>query len=145
MARLARYDPSSVIGVWGATPILEGAAAGTFVTLERIERTWSLRKGVDGEGARVRTNNFAGAVRFTLRNGSRINTFLSAQLQADELTGVIHPPLLFKDFSGLTIWASPLSWLDGWTRDSFGTSEENREWTIICDPLIPFPGGSPSV
>ncbi len=143
--RLARYDPRAVIASFGATPILEGAAAGTFITLERVKRTWDHRKGVDGEGARVRTNNFAGLVRFSLRAGALTNNALAAQLQTDELTGLIVAPFFLLDYSGTTIWSSPVSWLEGWPREAFGENEEIREWALTCDPLVPFPGGSQSI
>ena len=140
--RLAQYDPAKVAATWGAIPLLEGIASGTFITLERSERTWALDVGSDGEAARRRTNNFTGIVRFTLRNGSLTNNILTSALQADEITGTVVSPFLMSDFSGTTTWASPLAFLDGWPQESFGTDESNRTWSLVCVPLIPLPGGS---
>lgn len=140
--RLAQYNPSRVKATWGVIPLLEGIAPGTFITLDRIERTWKLPVGADGETCRVRTNNFTGAVKFTLRNGSATNTALTVALQTDEITGLIVSPFLLGDFSGFSTWASPLAFLEGWPPESFGAGENNRTWTLLCSPLIPLPGGS---
>ena len=75
-ARLGRYDPRSVKATWGVITLLNGVADGTFITLDRRARTWTLPVGVDGEAARVRTNDFTGIVTFTLRNGSLTSTAL---------------------------------------------------------------------
>lgn len=150
--RLAQYNPSRVVASWGvpglpfgSIPLLEGAASGTFVNLERTSRTWSLKVGGDGETTRTRTNDFSGIVRFTLRNGSRTSNLLTAALQSDEITGVVVGAFLMTDYSGTTLWASPLAFLEGWPPESFGDTEENRTWTLICSPLIPLPGGSRSL
>lgn len=144
-ARLGNYDPKSVKATWGVTPLLRGVAEGTFITLDRRERTWTMPVGVDGEPARVRTNNFTGVVTFTLRNGSPTSTALTAQLQVDELTGVVVAPFFLTDFSGFTIWSSPLAFLEGWPTEAFGSGENSRTWTLLCSPLIPLPGGSKSL
>ncbi len=142
MGKLAEYNPSDVRIIWGPTQLNVGIPQGTFVTLSRTERTWTHLKGGDGEAARSRTNNFAGRVDFILRKGSATNTALSLQLQADELTGVIVLPFSLLDFNALTVWASPSAYLEGWPDDVYSTDETNRNWSLICDPMIPFPGGS---
>ena len=139
---LRQYDPKKVIITWNAIPLHIGIIAGTFLTLERDVATWSSKVGIDGELGRVRTNNFRGFARFTLRNGSPTNTALSGLLQADEFTGVVVGPMLIVDFSGFTLYASPIAYLEGWPIDKFGIAEGTREWTLICNPLIPFPAGS---
>lgn len=144
-ARLAQYDPTRVKATWGGIPLLEGIAKGTFITLERRSPTWKLPVGTDGETARIRTNDFTGVVKFTLRNGSRTNTGLAAALQADEITGITVSPFGLGDFAGATLWASPLAFLEGWPKESFGDTEETRQWSLLCSPLIPLPGGSQSL
>ena len=110
-ARLGRYDPKSVIATWGVIPLLSGRAPSQFITMERRTRTWALPVGVDGEAARVRTNDFTGIVNITLRNGSLTNTALTVALQIDEITGLAPTPFFMTDFSGLTVWSSPLAFL----------------------------------
>ena len=142
MAALVEYDPRAVVMTWGPTLLTRGIPQGNFVTIERNSVTWELRRGGDGEVARVRTNDFSGRISFTLRRGSQTNTALAAQLQVDEITGLIILPFLLKDLSGVTLWASPIAFLEGFPIDSYGGDEGTREWTLLCDPLIPFPGGS---
>jgi hypothetical protein len=141
VGKLRDYDPRSIMIRWGGTNLNQGIASGTFITVARNGPTWRHLKGSDGEAARSRTNDFGGRVDFTLSKQSLTNTLLSAQLQADEITGLIVFPFGLVDINGLTVWSSPLAYLEGWPEDSYGTEEINRNWSLICDPLIPFPGG----
>ncbi len=143
--RLGNYDSSQVKAAWGVIPLLAGRSAGNFITLERRVRTWTMPVGIDGEAARTRTNDFTGVAKITLRNGSLTNTALTAALQIDELTGVVVSPFFMTDFSGLTVWSSPLAFLEGWPVETFGSGENTRTWTLLCSPLIPLPGGSKSL
>lgn len=142
---LTYYDPSKVKFNWGLIPLHEGIAKGTFVTQQRDTRTWRIEKGCDGDYTRVRTNDFLGTVKFTIRGGSRINLLLHIAQQVDELTGLGISPYGFGDFSGSTSWASPIAYLDGPPVDAFGDRETNRVWTLICCPIIPLSigGGKP--
>ena len=55
------YDPAQV-DVIVAGILIEGYAAGTFVTVSRNSDTWKLKKGADGEGARAKSNDKSGLV-----------------------------------------------------------------------------------
>ena len=144
--RLAEYDPTTVIFTWGGVPLNLGASGGNFIRLERTSQMWSMPVGIDGEVTRVRSNDFSGFVTFRMRQAAFNATALSTLLTVNEFTGLytVLPglPFFLTDVpSGLTLWTSPLAFLEGWPVDEYGTSENDREWVLLCPQLIPFPGG----
>lgn len=139
--RLRRYDPREVHLIWGGFPVHPGAVNGTFITVEHVEPRWKLVKGTDGEGARVRTNNFSGRVQLTIRSGSKVNDALSLSSAADDLTGLIAVPLFLNDTNGTSLYTSPLSFLESPANNSFGVEEGSVTWTFICNTLLSFTGG----
>lgn len=139
--RLRRYDPKEVHLIWGGIPVHNGAVNGTFITVEHNTPRWKLVKGTDGEGARVRTNDFSGKVELTIRSGSRVNDALSLSSAADDLTGLISVPLFLNDTNGSCLYTSPLSFLESPANNSFGVEEGSVTWTFICNTLLSFTGG----
>lgn len=145
MGRVGLWNASSVYATWGATPLLEGAAPNSFVRVFRNVPVWRQVKGADGEGARIRTNDFSGRVEFEVIATSTTNNLLTTQLQDDQITGVVRSPFGLFDFDGTTLWASPNAYLEGWPDEAIGSEVGRRRWAIICDPLIAGPGGSVQV
>lgn len=144
--RLAEYDPTTVIFTWGGIPLPLGASSGNFIRLERSEVMWRMPVGIDGEVTRVRSNNFSGVVTFRMRQAAVNATALSTLLTLNEFTGIYGAfaglPFLLTDVpSGATLWSSPVAFLEGWPVDEFGTTENDREWVLLCPQLIPFLGG----
>ncbi len=144
--RLAQYDPTTVIFTWGGVPLPLGASSGNFLRLERSSVMWRMPVGIDGEVTRVRSNDFSGIVTFRMRQAAFNATALSALLTLNEFTGLYTVfaglPFLLTDVpSGATLWTSPLAFLEGWPADEYGTSENDREWALLCPLLIPFLGG----
>ena len=151
---LAQYDPAQVVVSYGAPAaaaaalglnLAEGSVAGTFVEVRRVARSWKLLKGGDGESTRLRTNNFAGEVVLTLRQGARTNNVLAGLATADELSGLVVGPLTVRDFGGATLHFAPRAFLDGFPEDGFSVDEEARVWRFLCPELLVFPGGSGQV
>lgn len=144
--RLAQYDPTTVIFTWGGVPLPIGTSSGNFLRLERSVPMWQMIVGIDGEVTRVRSNDFSGIVTFRMRQAAFNATALSALLTLNEFTGLygVFAGLTFiltDAPSGTTLWTSPLAFLEGWPADEYGTSENDREWTLLCPQLIPFLGG----
>ena len=144
--RLAEYDPTTVIFTWGGVPLPLGASSGNFIRLERSVPMWSMPVGIDGEVTRVRQNDLSGIVTFRMRQAAFNATALSGLLTLNEFTGLYGAlpglPFFLTDIpSGATVWTSPVAYLEGWPADEFGTTENDREWTLLCPQLIPFPGG----
>ena len=51
---LKTYDPKTVMIAWDGIDLNKGIASGTFITIARNERAFSLNVGGDGGGTRVR-------------------------------------------------------------------------------------------
>lgn len=135
------YNPDEVILTFGPVP-LGGYGPGTFITVERDERSFTKMVGADGEVSRTRNKNQSGKVRFRVRQSSATNDILSGYLGADEAGGVGVFPLEVKDLSGTTLLTAANAWIDGVPTAEFGKEEAEREWVIECDKLVGLLGGN---
>jgi hypothetical protein len=142
---LKRYDPSEVVLVFGGMPIQNGYVKDTFITCERIERSFKMNVGIDGEVARRRMTDMSGRVTLRLRAGSSYNDVLSAAVVSDEVSGLIAVPLIVRDFSGRSICVAPFAFIEGHPEVSYSAGESQREWVILCNKLFMTSGGSDSV
>jgi hypothetical protein len=123
------FDPGKVI-VTFAGNLITGFAAGTFISAERAEDTFSAEAGASGEVARVRNRNKLGTVTLTLMQTSPSNDVLSAQAKRDELSGTGAGSLLVKDLGGTTLIASPSAWIKKPPAVEFAKELSNREWVL---------------
>lgn len=139
---LRRYDPSEVLMIWGGIPVTESIAKGTFITVSRNTRTWTLERGCDGEMVRVRTEDQSGLVRLTLMAGSRMNSVLSSVAGADEITGLFACPLFIRDFSGRSLHTSAFAYIEVVPDKVYSTVPVPVEWTFVCRRLISGIGAS---
>lgn len=139
--RLLKYDPAEVLVIWGALPVHEGIASGTFLTIEREKPSWRLIKGTDGEGTRVRTNDFSARVQLTVRAGSWVNDALSSSSAADDLSGTFSVPLTIRDANGRSLYVAPLAFLEQPADAQYADTESNVTWVFVCDSLLPYTGG----
>lgn len=129
---LKEYDPREVIITWDGVNLNRGIAEGTFITIARTKRTFSLNVGGDGGGTRTRDNDRSGVVEVTIRMGSVTNGELSDKVKDEEM-GTSHVgELMIKDFSGETLHTSPQAFLDGFPDDAFATEEGDRVWRLLC-------------
>lgn len=140
--QLRKYVPSAVHMIWGGIPIHLGAATGQFISISHTVPRYKLVKGTDGEGVRVRSNDFSARVSLTIRAGSGTNDVLSFASAADDLSGLLAVPLWINDGTGSSLYTSPLAFLEAPADVSFGTEEGNVIWDFLCDVLIGHTGGS---
>jgi len=139
--RLLKYNPREVKLIFGGLPVHIGAAAGTFITIERTKPSYKLLKGTDGEGTRIRTQDFSSTLRLTIRKGSGINDALSELSAADDLTGAVALPLYLTDWNGRSRYIAPIAFLEQPVDTEFSTEEGANTWTFLCDTWLPFTGG----
>lgn len=139
--RLVKYDPRKVKLVFGGIPVHRGIASGTFITIERMKPSWKLIKGTDGEGTRVRTQDFSARLQLTLRPGAGTNDALSAISAADDLAGVFALPLLLTDRNGRSNYVAPIAFLNAPADRQYGTEEGAITWVFTCNTWLPFTGG----
>lgn len=135
------YDPKQVSVIF-AGKIISGFADGTFVKAERNEQTWNLKVGVDGEGARAKSNNKSGKVEITLLQSSQSNDDLSALAALDELSNNGVGAVVVIDKSGRTVCAAATGWVQKPAPVEDGKEIQNRVWVIETDELDIFVGGN---
>ena len=135
------YDPKNVSVIYGGK-IITGFADGTFITAERNEQAYTLKVGVDGEGARARNNNKSGKVSIVLMQTSSSNDDLSGFALADELGNAGVAPLYIKDHNGTTLVTALSAWIQKMPNMEDGKEIQNRTWVIETDELNMFVGGN---
>jgi len=135
------YDPAEVIITVGGIP-LTGFADGTFLVVERDEDAFSKSTGADGNTARVKSNNHAGAATITLQQTSPSNDVLSGFAAADELSNRGVVPILIKDLNGASTFFSASAWVRKMPAAEFGKALSDREWVLDCAAIDLFVGGN---
>lgn len=137
------YDPASVVVTFGVLQ-LQGFAEDSIVEAERNTDTFTIKKGVDGEGTRTRNVDRSGRVTVRLMQSSESNLALSALMEADEISanGVGILPLLVKDNSGNSLVFAARAWIVKPPKTSYGPAPEAREWIFEADELRIFEGGN---
>lgn len=125
---LATVDPKRVI-VSIAGGLVTGFANGK-ITVQRdtpISRTF---RGVDGEVARLLTDNRIGTITIPLLRTSPSNISFSILANADELTGAVGFPVLIKDLDGTDLIVAAIAHIESFPRPRFGLGETVLEWTF---------------
>jgi hypothetical protein len=145
VSQLYPYDPARYTASFGEVDLTAGVASGTFFSLERTERSFSLASGAMGDATLLRNRNKTGMFKVTLQSGSPVNDLLSGILTEAELFGPTARPLLIKDLNGNTVVDAPACFIEGWPTLEAADEQSNREWTILCAELNVFAGGSVSV
>ena len=138
----AQFDPKLVILAVGGAPI-SGYADGTFVEVAFLEAQWATVTGADGLTQRTKSNNYSGTVTVTILSTAASNDVLSALWNVDRYSSAGAVPLLLKDVSGTTLWASPRAWIEQMPNQAFSKTAESRAWVIACSDLTGAAGGNP--
>ncbi len=134
MGALKEYDPKQVNITWDGIDLNKGIIAGTFITIARNTRTFSVNVGADGGGTRIRSNDKSAVITLSLRKGSETNSLLTDRLLDEELPNPVGhvAPMMIKDNTGNTLHEGAQTFLDGPPDDAFGNEEETVEWTFLC-------------
>lgn len=135
------YDPNQVTVTVGGK-IISGFAPDAMVTAARNVDTWGLTVGVDGTGARAKSNNLSGRFTITLLQTSASNDDLQAIYTADELSNKGPLPVYVRDAGGETVASCLTGWIVRPADISYGSSIANKEWVIETDALVIVSGGS---
>lgn len=135
------YDPKQISIIVGGK-ILSGFADGTFLKVERNEQAYTLKVGVDGEGARAKNNNKSGKFTFTLMQTSSSNDVLSAYASADELGNAGAVPVLVKDHNGTSVATAATAWVQKLPDLEDAKEITMRTWVLETDELLMSIGGN---
>ena len=135
------YSPKRVEVIFGGVP-LRGFSDSTFILVERTSEAFTTNVGADGEASRTHNADRTGKITVTLQQTSDSNDYLSALVNADEISLQGQLPILVKDTNGRTLAESPCAWIDKVANSEFSAEISDREWVISCSELIMFVGGN---
>jgi len=135
------FDPASVSLVVGGV-LLSGFADDAHITVQRDEDGYTKKVGISGEVARLKNLNRSGRITVRLMASSSSNDELSLLAALDEAQGVGAVPVLCRDRSGRSVFATSFAWVKkypaaGWTKDV-----PTWEWTLDTAALFLFVGGT---
>ena len=134
------YDPKNISLIIG-THIVDGFEDGTFVSIERNNDTWTLKKGASGESARAKSNDRSGRFTFTLMQTSLSNDFLSALAISDEKNNNGLVPVLVLENGGLTAAEATEAWVIKPSNVEYSKEIGSRAWVLETGELILNVGG----
>lgn len=135
------YDPKQFTMIVGGA-IMSGFADDDFVEVERDEDAFSKKVGVDGEVTRAKTNNKAGKITIRLMQSSSSNDELSAFALLDEASNKGVVPVLARDASGRSVFASDSGWVRKFPKATYKKGVNVMEWVIDTGSLDIFEGGN---
>ena len=135
------YDPKDVVVICGGI-VISGYADGSMVKLARDADAYAKFVGTDGETSRVRSRNKSGSLTITLAQTSPSNDALSVFAMLDETSNAGVFPVLVKDNSGRSVFASAAGWVKKLPDSEFGKEVASREWFIDLADLNMLVGGN---
>ncbi|MNS39532.1 hypothetical protein D3C72_718190 [compost metagenome] len=128
------YDPKAVTITVGGF-IMSGFAEDRMVNVARMNDTWTLKTGTDGEGTRSKSNDKSGEVTISLMETSESNAVLTAFAKADEYTNNGTFPLLVRDNNAESYYVATRAWVVKPPEADKGREAGVREWKIQTDHL----------
>lgn len=138
---LGEYDPGQVIFDFNGI-LIHGYASGSMIKAAQDEARWFKKIGGDGEGIRVKNRNNAGKVTFHLQQQSGANDLLMAMYVLDRRDGSGKGPVAIKDFSGHSLVAAEVAWIEKCPDLEFAKEASDREWVLDSASLDIFVGGN---
>lgn len=138
---MRELDPNAIMMILGGIPI-QGVSDGTFVKVSMTERAFSLHKGEQDDGTRIRNRKSHGSIEFTLGAQSPTNARLAALHASDLLRGDGVVPFLIRDLKGTSLFSGDEAFIEGmpdWERSGQHTPVT---WVVLVNKLKGFVGGS---
>ena len=135
------YDPKLGVLIVGGN-IIQGFAEDDMIEVSRDEDMWKKKVGTDGEVTRGKTNNKAGSIIIRLMQSSASNDVLSALALADEASNAGAVPVMFRDGSGRSLFATDFGWVKRFPKTAWKNDVSFWEWTIDTGVLNIFVGGN---
>lgn len=138
---LKTYDPKNITMIFAGI-IISGLAEDEFVNAARMEDSFTMFAGADGEVTRAASRNKTGEVTFTVQQSADCNALLSALHALDEASGNGIGALIIKDIGGTTLLTAEKAWIVKPPDVAFGREVATREWKLHCAELIMLVGGN---
>jgi len=135
------YVPSEV-SIDIAGHIVSGYSDGSFVEAEHTNDRITMKKGADGETARVISSDDSGMITIRLQQTSASNDVLSSLFEIDIISFDGSFPIGIRDNQGNTLVSCGAAWIKKMPNVTFSNDVEDREWVIDCGSLAIFAGGN---
>lgn len=132
----------------GGLPISSGKGDDTFLEIEQMEESYTVKTGIDGESTITENRNFTHTVSITLMQSSNENDKLSALFIAARKLGgggaaVI--PLIVRDKQGTSVLVTIEAVIAGLPKTTVGKEAGVRVWKIYAFNPEVFVGGNSDV
>lgn len=121
------FDPAKHIVTFKGY-VLTGFAAGTYVSVERHEDTYTYQYGAHGDMVRVRNRKRGGRATVNLMGISPSNDILSTILALDETTGLGYGAFQVIDLNSNTVVHATNAWIVRPANFTVADDHTDREW-----------------
>jgi hypothetical protein len=140
MSALVPYSADDVLADFGGFQ-LHGFEKGTFVNVKPNADVATLKKGSDGEGMLVVSNDSSATIEITLLQDSAANDYLSAQAAALKARAGGILPFMLKDLTGRTLHTAERCWVKTMPSTEYSDEGNSRVWVLETDQMQFLVGG----
>ena len=142
MIPLKEFVPKDIIFTLGGVPI-QGFEEGGFITISKVEDSFSFKSGIEGDGIRINKQNNFYSVTFTLLMTSASNDYLSALATADNFTpGVGKVGISINNLRGRELFAATEAWVTKLADTAYSGAADPKQWVMNVFNPVYNPGGS---
>ncbi len=136
------YSPSDVLISVAGMHTITGYADGTFVKISKNHKPFKQQRSMNGEIARIYTEDQTFKVEITLMQSSSSNNVLSMLYNIDLATRLGKFPLIIKDGRGSTTFVALSSWIEQIPDVTFASTLSTNTWVFGCADAIINIGGN---
>lgn len=133
------FDPNEFTVTVGAH-IVSGFAEGVFIEIE-LPELYNSETDSQGGSYRFKINNNDVPINITLAQGSPSNDYFSYLMNLDKTLNAGIVPFMAKDNLGTSLYSCKESFIVNPSKPAYGTSGQNRVWTLIARKMNVFVGG----
>lgn len=139
---ISTYSPSDVTVTLAGMHSVTGYSSGTFIRITKDIRPFSKVRAMDGEIARMYSEDTGYKVELTLAQSSSTNNILTMLYNIDTATHMGKFPLFIKDGRGQTSFLAATAWIEQTPDILFGSELSERTWIFGCSDVALTIGGN---
>lgn len=139
---ISTYSPSDVSVTIAGMHSVTGYSSGTFIRITKDVKPFSKVRAMDGEIARMYSEDTGYRVELTLAQSSSTNNILTMLYNIDTATHMGKFPLFIKDGRGQTSFLAATAWIEQIPDVSFGSELSERTWIFGCSDVAITIGGN---
>lgn len=139
---ISTYSPSDVTVTIAGMHSVTGYSSGTFIRITKDIRPFSKVRAMDGEIARMYSEDTGYKVELTLAQSSSTNNILTMLYNIDAATHMGKFPLFIKDGRGQTSFLAATAWIEQTPDVTFGSDLSERTWIFGCSDVVLTIGGN---